>query len=129
MTSPQHGLTRVGSVVVLSGDMLKHALQAVLVAAKRRKDNAAEASPAYAALAEALHAAMAANGHPAKALNSALSADGREPVAQQPNWVSTREAARRLGCSERNARRIAERVGWKVGRDWQVPADALPEEE
>jgi hypothetical protein len=62
-------------------------------------------------------------------LEQALSVSGQEPVAAQPDWLSTRQAARLLGCSDRTARRIAVRVGRRVGRDWLIPADALPREE
>jgi hypothetical protein len=41
-------------------------------------------------------------------------------------WVSTREAAQQLGCTQRHARRIAARLGHRVGRDWVIPTDALP---
>jgi hypothetical protein len=65
----------------------------------------------------------------AEHLERALSAGGQEPVAAQPDWLSTRQAAGRLRCSDRTARRIAERLGRKVGREWLIPADALPEED
>jgi hypothetical protein len=63
-------------------------------------------------------------------LQQAMAANGQEPAAVQPHWVSTRQAARQLGCSDRNARRIAEQIGGRrVGRAWIIPADALPSEE
>jgi hypothetical protein len=37
--------------------------------------------------------------------------------------------AQRLNCSERTAQRLAKRVGRQFGRDWFIPADALPEQE
>jgi hypothetical protein len=105
-----------GAAVVLTGDWLQTALTAVLVAARQRGLNGVPASADYGQLAQAL--------------SSALSVDGREPVAAQPeSWVSTREASRLLGCSERNARRIASRVGHRVGGRWVIPVDALPSEE
>lgn len=61
-------------------------------------------------------------------LQQALSVHGQESVAPQVNWMTTREVARRCNCSERNARRIAQSVGKKVGRQWMVSADALPNE-
>lgn len=60
-------------------------------------------------------------------LQQALAASGQEEVAPQVNWVTTREVMRRCNCSESTAKRIARSVGKKVGRDWMVPADALPE--
>jgi hypothetical protein len=112
--NPKPGLVVAGPVVVITGDWLRAALQAVQLAARRRGLDGLPPSADYGQLAEALR--------------SALAADGREPVAEQPDWVSTRQAARKLGCSERNARRIAARVGHRVGRQWLIPADALPKE-
>lgn len=62
-------------------------------------------------------------------LEEALSADGPDPVAPQPHWLTTAQAATRLGCSTRHARRIAQKVGRRIGRQWLIPADAVPEEE
>jgi hypothetical protein len=62
-------------------------------------------------------------------LQQTLSANGQETAAAQTHWLSTRQAARLLGCSDRTARRIAARIGRRVGREWLIPADALPEEE
>jgi hypothetical protein len=56
-----------------------------------------------------------------------MSASGQESVASQADWLSTRQAARLLGCSERTARRMAARIGRRAGRDWIIPADALPQ--
>ncbi|MGO9098864.1 MAG: helix-turn-helix domain-containing protein [Mycobacterium sp.] len=58
-----------------------------------------------------------------------LSANGQEMPAAQTHWLSTRQAARLLGCSDRTARRIAARVGRRIGRDWLIPADAIREED
>jgi hypothetical protein len=58
-----------------------------------------------------------------------VSASGREDVAAQIEWLSTRQVAQRLNCCERTAQRLAERVGRRFGRDWFIPADALPDEE
>lgn len=58
-----------------------------------------------------------------------VSANGQGSVVAQPDWVSTGEAARQLGCSERTARRLAARVGRRVGRERMIPVDALPGEE
>jgi len=58
-------------------------------------------------------------------LDQALTACGQEPVAPQPQWVTTAEVAELLGCSPRTARRIAARVGYRAGRDWLIPIDAI----
>jgi len=63
-------------------------------------------------------------------LDTALAANGQKKVAPEDHWITTGEAARRLHKSERTARRIAEQgIGRRVGRQWLLPADAIPEEE
>lgn len=62
-------------------------------------------------------------------LETALAASGQEPVAVQPHWLSTRQLADRLRCSDRTARRIAARHGHRLGRDWLIPADAVTGDE
>jgi excisionase family DNA binding protein len=57
-----------------------------------------------------------------------LAANGQDSVAAQPHWLTTRQAAELLGCSDRTARRIAARVGRRVGREWLIPVDAISEE-
>jgi AraC-like DNA-binding protein len=58
-----------------------------------------------------------------------LAVNGQANGVAQPHWLSTKQVAQRLGCSDRTARRIAARVGRRIGRQWVVPADALPSEE
>ena len=99
-------------VVVLTDRWLAAALQAVRIAARQRALNGVSAAADYGALAEAF--------------TSALAASGRETSASEPEWLSTRQAAVILGCSERSARRIATQVGRRVGRQWLIPANALP---
>jgi hypothetical protein len=60
----------------------------------------------------------------------------REPQGDQPGpipasceWLSTAEFAARLGISDRAARRRAAKIGRKVGWQWVIAADALPEVE
>jgi hypothetical protein len=56
----------------------------------------------------------------------ACSASGTNDAATQQNWVTTTTAAKRLGCSPRYVRQIAERLGGrKDGRDWLIPEGAL----
>jgi hypothetical protein len=64
----------------------------------------------------------------AEHLQQALAVNGQEIVAAQPHLISTRQAAELLGCSDRTARRIAARVGRRVGREWLIPVDAISEE-
>lgn len=55
-----------------------------------------------------------------------VSARGPKDDAVEENWVTTKQAAERLGCSARHIRRIAERLcGRRDGRDWLIPEGAL----
>lgn len=58
-------------------------------------------------------------------LEQLLSVDGHDSVVVQPHWITVKQLADRTGKSERHARRIAQRVGVKVGRQWLVDPDAV----
>ncbi len=58
-----------------------------------------------------------------------MSESGPEEVAPQPHWLTTREVAERMNCTTRHARRVATRIGKRVGHQWLIPDDALPDEE
>ena len=62
-------------------------------------------------------------------LEALMSSVGHEPVVAQPHWLTTAEVAARLNISQRHARRIAVRIGQRIGHQLVVPADALPTEE
>ncbi len=64
----------------------------------------------------------------AQHLEQALAANGQADRASPPQWLTTKQVAQQLGVSDRTARRIATRIGHRVGRAWLIPADALPEE-
>jgi hypothetical protein len=64
-----------------------------------------------------------------EALDALMSSVGHEPVVAQPHWLTTAEVAARLNISQRHARRIAVRIGQRIGHQLVVPADALPTEE
>jgi hypothetical protein len=105
-------------VVVLTDHWLDTALRAVLLAERRRSLDGLPPRADYGQLIEALSSALAATGH--------------QPVTDRPEreqWVSTKQAARQLGCSERQARRVAARLGERVGGRWLIPAAALENEE
>ncbi len=65
----------------------------------------------------------------AQHLTSMLAEGGQETVVPQQEWLTTRQVATRLRCSQRTARRIAAQVGRKAGHQWLIPADAVPEED
>ncbi len=54
-----------------------------------------------------------------------VSVDGHDSVGVQPHWITVKQLAHRTGRSERHARRIAQQVGVKVGRQWLVDPDAV----
>ena len=61
-------------------------------------------------------------------LTSTMAANGQ---AAQPNpreLLTTAEVAKRVGCSKRQARRIAARIGTRHGHQWLTPADRLEED-
>ena len=60
-------------------------------------------------------------------LEQLLSADGHDSVGVQPEWLTVQQAAKRTGYSDRHMRRIAKRIGQKIGRQYLISADALPE--
>ena len=58
-------------------------------------------------------------------IETILSVDGHESVGVQPQWLTVKQAAHATGRSERHTRRIAAKVGIKVGRQWFIDPDAL----
>lgn len=72
---------------------------------------------ALASIRDALTSTAAVNGSPAK-------------PPSQTEYVTIATAAKSLRLSRRRMRDIAESIGGiKVGRDWMVPKDSLPEPE
>lgn len=69
----------------------------------------------------AIDRALAALDH----LTCALAANGQAPQPDTGNWLTTAEVAERMGCSQRQARRIAADLGTRIGRQWLIPADRL----
>lgn len=58
-------------------------------------------------------------------LTTAMAVNGQESQRVTTDWITTDEAAKRIGCSQRHARRLAARIGTRTGRQWLIPADAL----
>jgi hypothetical protein len=117
------GLVVAGTAVVLTGDWLQTTLQAVLIASRSRRHNGLPNNAAHAELAGALDDAMAAHGQ----------SDGREPeelhhYPQEQPTVTVEDAARQLGLSHRQTRRLAPRLGGKLiaGR-WLLDQTAINE--
>lgn len=110
---------RIQDGVLLTGRPLEVALFAVEVAQRSRARNGL---PPMQSL-EALRVAMSPRGH----------ADGAEGVGgqagdQDEEMVSTQVAAQLLGCSNRQARRLAPLLGGRlVGGRWLVDRQAVNE--
>ncbi|OHU48900.1 helix-turn-helix domain-containing protein [Mycobacteroides chelonae] len=119
------GLVVAGTAVVLTGPAARTALRLVTVALSARRANGAKKVPEYQELGEALLRVVSATGHPVV----------REDVVSQDLWVddeptllSVPEVAQRLGISDRQARRLAERLdGRKKAGRWFVSEEALNE--
>ncbi len=117
------GLLAVSGVVVLSGDALRAALDCAVIAIRTRQRNG-QPTRSYQALADQLAGAMSATGQ----------SDGRQPgtcdaapVQLSPD-MPLAEAARELGLSERQTRRLARRLGGqKIGGRWLLDSAAVRE--
>lgn len=51
------------------------------------------------------------------------SASGSVVASSGTVWLTTREVAEALGCSERWARELAHRIGCRTGRQWLIERD------
>lgn len=119
IAQPQ-GPVVAGSAVVLADGWLGIARQAVLIADKTRRRNGLPSSRSYIALAEALTSAMSVHGH----------SDVRETEELQDHpqelAVTIADAAEQLGLSERQTRRLAQRLGGKrIAGRWLLDQDAI----
>jgi hypothetical protein len=123
MTSQPQGLMVAGTAVILEGEWLEAALQAVLIAARYRTRNGLSNSAAHLELAKALTTAMSARGRS----DVREIADAQDISYEQPT-VTVAEAARQLGLSERQTRRRAPQLGGKrIGGRWFLDQDAIDE--
>lgn len=114
------GLVVAGTAVILTGGAARAALQAALIAIRARRANGLPDSEAYRELARALAQAESGGGH----------SDAREHVAVEHFSVGPTvplvEAATRLGLSDRQARRLAPRLGGrKIAGRWLIDEQAL----
>jgi hypothetical protein len=112
-----------GTAVILTGDWLHTTLQTVLIAARTRRHNGLPITSADTALAQALTAAVAANGHE----------DVPEPAVlqhypQTQPTVTVEDGARQLNLSRRQTRRLAPKLGGKlIGGQWRLDQAAIDE--
>ena len=113
----------VGGVVVLHGPALRATRDALLVSARARERNGLPVGAHHVALIAAVTEAMSATGQ----------TDGREMAALQSEshelpTVPLAEAARRLGRSQRQTRRLAPRLGGRrIAGRWLLDDQAIAE--
>lgn len=119
MTAPQPPLV-ITTAVILTGDQLRTALTAVLIAARARTINGLPPSRAYNDLGQALAAAT----HGQLAVPKPVEA---ETPKMRPT-VPIEEAAPLLGLSRRQTRRLAPKLGGRLiaGR-WLLDEQAVQE--
>jgi hypothetical protein len=120
-----------GGVVILSGEWLEAAREAMMIAARTRHHNGLPASATQTALACALNTAANAS------TLTPVSANGRSDVREielcqripheQPT-VTISDAAQQLGLSDRQVRRLAAELGGrKIAGSWLLDQDAINE--
>ncbi|WP_182359711.1 hypothetical protein [Tomitella gaofuii] len=104
-------VTRHADLILVSGEGLRTLDRMIVQTRLTARRNGVPLPAAVAELAvqvtAALDAARTLRGH-------AEDADGN-------TWITTSEYARRTGCSERSARRHAQRCGRRAGSRWQIP--------
>ena len=107
-------LLATGTAVVLTGDWLAVAAQAVKIAQRARHHNGAPPSESYRLLGDALTAAVSAAGLPDVRLTPAL----RQLPYDNPT-VPIERVAEQLGVGIRQARRQAPKLGGrKIDGKW-----------
>jgi hypothetical protein len=123
VNAPAQGPIVAGSAVILTGESVEAALQAVLIAARARTRNGLPNSAAHLELAKAFTTAMSA----------ARQCDVAEPeplqhYPQQQPTVTIRDAAQQLNLSYRQTQRLAPKLAGKLiaGR-WLLDQDAIDE--
>lgn len=117
-----NGLYRVGPAVLISGQSARILRDALLIAARARAINGLPVSRDYQTLAAELHAAMSAAGQSDVRTPAVADAGSMSPT------VPIEQAAAELGCSKRQARRLAPSLGGRiVGGRWLIDRQALTE--
>ena len=123
MTAPPvPGLTVIGPVVILTGPAAHAAANAILIAVRTRSVNGLPRSQHYDAIAAAL---VSACGHADDRPSPITDSIG---VPDIPPTVPISDAAKYLGLSKRQARRLAPNLGGRIiGGRWLLDAQAVTE--
>jgi hypothetical protein len=123
MTAQSHGPIVAGAAVVLTGEWVDAALQAVLIAARSRARNGLRNSATHLALAQAFTAALSANGH-----TDVPEPEELQHYPQAEPTVTIEAAAQQLDLSPRQIRRLAPKLGGKkIGGIWFLDQEAINE--
>jgi hypothetical protein len=110
-------------IVSATAEELKIIRDALIHAGARRKTYGLNPDM-HRRLAETFNAALS-EGEVVTAVTSTLASGGHSRGSDPQQWLSTREIAKRLGCSTRQARRIAQKIGRQIGTDWFVSEESL----
>jgi len=115
------GLTAVGPVVVLTGHAARVAAQGLLIAIRARRLSGYGIGHLDAIAAALVSASGHADGH--------ISADADSVgVPDIPPTMPVEDAARALGLSKRQTRRLAPNLGGRlIGSRWLLDAQAVTE--
>ena len=116
------GLNRVGGVVIIHGTAARALCEAVLIAERARRSSGLPLSRDYATIVAELHAAMSATGQ-----SDVRSVPDPKNDVVQPT-VPIEQAAKELGISKRQVRRLAPDLGGRiVGGRWLLDQQAIRE--
>lgn len=112
-----------GAAVILSGSWLDVVLADQLSALRRASSNGLRHNECRISLVRAIHAAMSATGDSDVRKSPKL----QDPRQQKPT-VSIAAAAKQMGISERQVRRLAPQLGGqKNGKSWLLDQTAIDE--
>lgn len=112
-----------GSAVILTGNWLKIVGDALVHSMRRQKSNGLPINGSHVALIRAVQKAMSASGE-SDVRNFSTMHDSN----QQKPTVCTATAAKQLGMSERQVRRLAPRLGGQlIGKRWLLDQRAIDE--
>ena len=117
-----NGLNRVGGVVIVHGTAARTLCEAVLIAERARRSSGLPPAADYTLLVRELHAAVSAAGH-----SDVRSEPTPDSGDVQPT-VPIEQAAKELGKSKRQTRRLAPELGGRIiNGGWLLDQQAIRE--